>query len=126
MFPASDNGITVAAPPSRPTVHFPEDVFESSLVTFTCSGFPGYPDGALEWKVKSPQESSFRDFVFFSEKKNITDRNCVRHEEKNVTFSFSKIWNGTVLRCQAENTDLYDEVEILVVPGEGFFPVYRY
>ena len=83
---------------------------------FSCTGYPGYPDGQIMWRIKHENETAFRNFDFYSQYSNISDDNCRRKEINNVPFQFDMSWNNTLVRCYIETTDYYAEGQIRLLP----------
>ncbi|XP_033760173.1 uncharacterized protein LOC117342226 [Pecten maximus] len=107
----------VAKTPAKgvPKLSLDGEIFGERRTVFTCSGNPGYPYGKLGWKVKFKDENNFKDFVFHSSRNVVTDKDCVRQEVVNTTFLFTMKWNGAKLRCQADGSRQYAEVDIWLI-----------
>ena len=100
--------------------NFPTEVFEDKTAMFSCTGYPGYPDGQIMWRIKHENETAFRNFDFYSQYSNISDDNCRRKEINNVPFQFDMSWNNTMVKCYIETTDYFAEGQIRLLPCKYF------
>ena len=101
--------------------NFPTEVFEDKTATFSCTGYPGYPDGMIEWRVRHENESNFQNFDFYSQISNISDENCRLQEINSVPFQFDMSWNNTYIRCYISKTNYYAEGQIRLLPCKLIF-----
>lgn len=100
-------------PDENPVLDLNGTIYGDRNVKFSCKGYPGYPVGNLEWKVKLENESSFRSYEFPVTKRTVnTTADCIRHETVTVEHNFGIEWNGAKIVCVPPGTSNNDSVLI--------------
>lgn len=114
-----------AVRPQQPVLSMPDDMVDGQIpyTPFVCQANIGNPPGTLKWKVKAPNSDTFVD-LGATIGYNATSQNCTEMGILSASYRLLAQDNGTVLRCELENTAIkpstimYAEETILVVPGE--------
>ncbi|KAJ8309660.1 hypothetical protein KUTeg_011525 [Tegillarca granosa] len=108
-------------PVGKPEIDLNGTIYGNRNVDFSCTGYTGYPVGKLKWMVQFETDADFRKYDFFNTIREQHETNCYQKEKKTVNHEFGIKWNGARLRCQAENSTDYDEVQIWLMPRDLFF-----
>lgn len=100
-----------------------EELYGEGNIAFNCTGFPGYPDGDLEFQIKLQNETSFHDFTFYSANRKNIDLGCVRKQFVNATYFMNMEWNQAKIRCKAKGSDIYDETNVYLLSRKFQFDI---
>lgn len=122
------NVLYIIIDPSRgkPLISKIEELYGEANIAFNCSGFPGYPDGDLEFQIKLQNETSFRDFTFYSATRKNVDLGCVRKQFVNATYFMNMEWNQAKIRCKAKGSNIYDETNVYLLSRKFQFDITKF
>ncbi|XP_062602703.1 neurogenic locus notch homolog protein 1-like [Saccostrea cucullata] len=106
--------------PSRgkPVISKIEELYGEANIAFNCTGYPGYPDGDLQFQVKLQNETAFHDFTFYSATRENVDLGCVRKQTVNATYFMNMEWNRAKIRCKARGSEQFDETNVYLLSPE--------
>lgn len=107
----------IVVDPSRgtPVISKIEELYGEANIPFNCTGYPGYPDGDLEFQVKLQNETDFHDFTFYSATRQNSDLGCIRKQTVNATYFMNMEWNQAKIRCKAKGSDKFDETNVYLL-----------
>ncbi|XP_022339861.2 uncharacterized protein LOC111134788 [Crassostrea virginica] len=110
----------IATNPSRgtPVISKIEELYGEANIPFNCTGYPGYPDGDLEFQVKLQNETDFHDFTFYSATRQNSDLGCIRKQTVNATYFMNMEWNQAKIRCKAKGSNKFDETNVYLLSPE--------